>query len=349
MTQLLPFGTILQKKLYPPDAIAHHERSKMVRQFLRIRGARNRRTGEIHNTRLRNMSLFIYREYDKTEVDDFISQLKSQKVNVYDFLVGLYVFVLEKRHKTIKMSIPGAAHIIFTANVFLRSCGITIDARLLRERIPLAKSNYTIHTKVAIDRRDIIAILNACEDMRRRTALLFMASTGARITEAASIRWQDLMLDGAWPMVVLRSHYCKGGRGRTIPLTREAASALRTWQRVKYKPFDACRSGRHVLMRPKMKSEDLVFAAWHEDGYQPIVVNLANRIREVFHDTLRILGKDEIDESGKQYRYTPHTLRRFAKTAISDACGHDFSEYIMGHKGWQANYYKPTDRDVIRL
>ena len=50
-------------------------------------------------------------------------------------------------------------------------------------------------TKEAIDKKDIIKILNGCSDLRLKTYVMLLASTGLRATEALSIRLKDLDLN----------------------------------------------------------------------------------------------------------------------------------------------------------
>jgi integrase len=49
-------------------------------------------------------------------------------------------------------------------------------------------------TKEALSKEDVIDILNACSDIRLKTYLMLLASTGMRPVEALSIRVKDLGL-----------------------------------------------------------------------------------------------------------------------------------------------------------
>ncbi|XXB04975.1 tyrosine-type recombinase/integrase (plasmid) [Rhizobium binae] len=58
---------------------------------------------------------------------------------------------------------------------------------------------------------------------RDRTFLLFLARTGARVSEATGVNANDLQLERSHPQVLLRG---KGRRDRIIPIPRDLARAL---------------------------------------------------------------------------------------------------------------------------
>ncbi len=62
---------------------------------------------------------------------------------------------------------------------------------------------------------------------RDRTLLLVALQTGLRVSELTGLRWQDVSLDTG-------AHVCcqgKGRKSRCTPLRKDAATALRAWQR----------------------------------------------------------------------------------------------------------------------
>lgn len=172
------FGPSLQMKLYGEEAIAHYRRSKLVGKFLERWAARRLGTSRTYRTRLANLSLYVFREHDEMELDGYVELLKEGKMDVYEELADLLVWLQSKRHETMKMAPSTVGLTVVTAKKFLRASGVKIDRDEFMDRVPLPK-RYTTD-KAALTKADVITILNACGDMRLKTAVLFLASTGAR-------------------------------------------------------------------------------------------------------------------------------------------------------------------------
>ena len=75
--------------------------------------------------------------------------------------------------------------------------------------------------KEALSKEDVISILNACSDIRLKTYLMLLASTGMRPVEALSIRVKDLDLKSNPSRLFVREEYTKTRSDRTIFLTQE--------------------------------------------------------------------------------------------------------------------------------
>jgi site-specific recombinase XerD len=92
--------------------------------------------------------------------------------------------------------------------------------------IPSKKSD--IPTTHYLSRTDLDALIDApspksSRGRRDRTLLLFLARTGARVSEAIGVEAADLSLDGAHPQVLLRG---KGRKERVVPLARDLVAAI---------------------------------------------------------------------------------------------------------------------------
>ena len=69
---------------------------------------------------------------------------------------------------------------------FLEFNDIEISPRKFKLKVRYPKTIFK--NKEAIDKDDIIKILNGCSNLRLKTYVMLLASTGARATEALSIR-----------------------------------------------------------------------------------------------------------------------------------------------------------------
>jgi integrase/recombinase XerD len=103
----------------------------------------------------------------------------------------------------------------------------------LIERVLAIPSKRYERSPIAYLTQSEIEALLAAPDLstwlgrRDRTLLLVALQTGLRVSELTGLRWQDVSLDTG-------AHVCcqgKGRKNRCTPLRKDAATALRAWQR----------------------------------------------------------------------------------------------------------------------
>ena len=109
--------------------------------------------------------------------------------------------------------------------------------------------------------------------------------------------------------------------GRDIYISDEASQYLKNWLEFKYD------NPKH----PRVKGEDDLVFAVYQTANSP--ERLYQRIIREFQKVLKIVNLNERKEDGIQGRrkVTLHSLRRHAKTVISDQVNSDYSEYFIGH------------------
>ena len=111
----------------------------------------------------------------------------------------------------------------------------------LIERVLAIPSKRYERSPIAYLTQPEIEVLLAAPDLstwlgrRDRTLLLVALQTGLRVSELTGLRWQDVSLDTG-------AHVCcqgKGRKNRCTPLRKDAATALRAWQREQPKDSSA--------------------------------------------------------------------------------------------------------------
>jgi integrase len=183
----------------------------------------------------------------------------------------------------------------------------------------------------------VIDILNTCSDIRLKTYLMLLASTGMRPVEALSIRVKDLDLNTNPSRLFVRREYTKTRSDRTIFLTQELDNQLFSGLVYRYRKRRICYSenGKTITQyrTPIMKDSDLVFSV-HRSSGNPNPVSLYVEFRTSFAKTLDRMGRGAREDGNERRReITLHSFRRFVKTTISDLGYQDFSEYFIGHSG----------------
>jgi integrase len=124
---------------------------------------------------------------------------------------------------------------IITVKSFLEYHDVDISPRKFKLKVRLPK--LIRKNKEALSKEDVTDILNACSDIRLKTYVMPLASTGMRAQEALSLRIKDFDLkENSMPAkVFVRGEYTRTRTDRTAFLTDEMTQQLKLWIDYKYR------------------------------------------------------------------------------------------------------------------
>jgi integrase len=236
--------------------------------------------------RLTNFETFVLSEYG-TNVDDLIKKIKDGFYDVYDILADYVLFLKNNGN----ISTSTLQQRVITARNFLEYHDIDISPRKFELKVKLPKTIR--RNKEALSKEDIIDILNACSDIRLKTYVMFLASTGCRAVEALSIRNRDLKIDLSPFRVFIRGEYTKTRVDRFVPLTVEMVKQLKLWLEYKHRTRRICyedkKTGKAITeyRTPKQDPDGLIFAV-HQNYPNPEL--LYNDFSSAFAKTLDRIG-----------------------------------------------------------
>jgi hypothetical protein len=216
--------------------------------------------------------------------------------------------------------------------------------------------------KKALSKEDIVKMLEACSKFKLKTYLIFLAATGARASEAASVRIKDL--DFTNSKVEIRAEFTKTKVGRYMFLTDELKEYLKAWIDIKYKERRLYLKDRHCnrKVKPNIREDDLVFSSFFTydgDSYnnsnsrkenvseQDNVANIYTTLVIDFNRLVNQLKFGYENTTRRRHIFTFHSLRRWTKSIISDVISSDYSEWAIGHLG--SSYYIKSDKEKYLL
>ena len=242
---------------------------------------------------------------------------------------------------------------VITVKNFLEFNDVEISPRKFELKVKLPKDIRRI--REALDKNDINNILNSCSDIKLKTYVLFLASTGMRAVEALSIRNKDLDFTCSPAKVAIRGEYTKTKVDRHVFLTRETVEQIKKWIDYKYRERRICfkdeKTGKSVedYRTPEKNDNDYIFSV------RKINNNLLSdpqvfyyTIVSAFEKTLDRNGMGSREEGNKNRRkITLHSFRRFVKTTISDLGYADYSEWFIGHAG--STYWRKKDNEKAEI
>ena len=255
-------------------------------------------TADEYKDRLNNFRRFVNEKF-KLSIDQLIRQLENGALDVYSVL-SRYVTHLHSNDNKHNLSPTTIKLRISTARGFLESQSdkIEISPRKFRLKVKIPKSIK--RKKDALSKTEVINIINSCSNIRLKTYVLLLASTGMRATEALSTRICDYELDFVNPKVAIRGEYTKTKEDRNVLLTKEVIQQIKLWIEYKYRKrrisfysgtTNVEQRGKKALSKyitPERNDENLLFAI-RDGNTKPR--NLYTEMCSGFEHTLDRIGK----------------------------------------------------------
>jgi len=161
-------------------------------------------------------------------------------------------------------------------------------------------------------------------DIKCRSQVLFLLSSGARIGETLQLKTEDFNLDADPPCAHIRDEYTKGGVGeRIVYFSYEARDVIRDW--LKIKDTTGRRAGGGTYKGEKM-------FPWDD-----------NTARFMWNMACDKAGLGTRDNNTKRRIYHLHSLRKFFRTKIG--LDVDITHALMGHTKYLDEAYLRLEQD----
>ena len=355
----------MPKNLYPQQvntATSASEKNKSFRidingsesltKFIKSVSIRNKNTAKQYHFRLLLFTKFVEEKY-KMNIDEFLQQLTNRNFDPYDVLNDYCIF-LQSNYNIGPITFRDK---IITVKTFLEYSDIELSAKKFKLKVRFPKT--ILRYKEAIDKEDITKILNGCSDLRLKTYVLLLASTGLRATEALSIRLKDVVFNsnnnGSDPAkLIIRGEYTKTKVDRYVFLTKETVEQIKIWIDYKYRKRRVCykdkETGKKTITEyrtPERKQNEFIFSLYQTDKPRPEI--LYGNLAPSFAKTLDRIGMGSREDGNdvKRREITLHSFRRWVKSTISDLGYADYSEWFIGHVG--STYWRKKDNEKAEI
>lgn len=324
--------------------LSHNDVSNSLTRYIRGIQIMTQTTANQYSSRLVKFQRFVLKEYNEN-LDGLIDKLKRKKNDPYEVLTSYCIHLQNQDLSTVTLK-----YNIGIAKNFLEFNDVEISPRKYRLKVRLPR--VVRRNKEALSKEEIVDILNTCSNIRLKTFIMFLASTGCRAGETTSIRLKDLDLKSKPSKIFIRGEFTKTKTDRLIFLTEELVHQLKTWIEFKYRRRRVCSinksTGKSIseYRTPKKDENDLIFGSRKssEINHRSIYGDLCH----IFERTLDRMGKGEREDGNERRRQiTLHSFRRFVKTTISDLGYQDFSEFMIGHAG--STYWRKKDSEKAEL
>ena len=329
--------------------------SLLLKKYIKSVSLMNKQTANEYRTRLTNFEKFILKNYN-IDLDSLVQQCKENKFDVYDVLSDYSTYLKEE----LKLHTTTLKQRIVTAKNFLETQDIDISDRKFKLKIRLPKNIK--REKHALDKNDVVKILNGISEIRLKTYVMLLASTAVRAVEGLSIRNMDLDLESNPAKIILKGEFTKTKTDRSVFITQELKEQLIKWLDFKYRKRRICfkedGKSKTEYRTPVKNEDDLVFSI--RKPYKNTNVlketylkrtqaqnNYCNML-PLFNKTLDRIGRGKREYGNEKRReITFHSFRSFVKSTISDLGHSDYSEWFIGHAG--STYWRKKDKEKAEI
>ena len=192
---------------------------KLLNRYVKSIEVMNKNTALEYHFRLSNFEKFIISQYNLT-MDDFINNILESKLNPYEILSDYCIHLQESG-----LHPSSLKNRVITVKNFLEFNDVDISPRKFKLKVKFPKNIRRI--REALDKNDITNILNSCSDIKLKTYVMLLASTGMRAVEALSIRIRDIDFESSPAKITIRGEHTKTKVDRYVFLTRETVEQIK--------------------------------------------------------------------------------------------------------------------------
>ena len=251
--------------------------------------------------------------------DQYLDQDRNYEDDLREFAVSL------------QSKPPMTARNYFTSiEKFLFRSGIELKARTLddiRGSLPIGGAKGV---EDEID-KEIIDKLLKHMDLKGKSLILTLASSGMRINEALQITLDDINLDSNPPKISIRPEYTKSKMHRITFISKEAKTMLVEWLNVREKYIKESLNKNRGFVNKGIcakKDED-------DNRVYPFSRSVMDQMWE---NALKNANLLSLDKNTNRKTLRIHQMRKYFRTQLGDKV--DIVEALMGHEGYLTNAYR---------
>ena len=251
--------------------------------------------------------------------DQYLDQERNYEDDLREFAVSL------------QSKPPMTARNYFTAiERFLFRSGIELKAKTIDD----IKGSLPIGGAKGVEdemSKEIIDKLLKHMDLKGKSLILTLASSGMRINEALQITLDDINLDSNPPQISIRPEYTKTKMYRITFISKEAKNMLDEWLNVREKYIKESLNKNMGFVKKGIgtkKAED-------DNRIYPFSRSVMDQMWEKALVNANLLSHDK---STNRKTLRIHQMRKYFRTQLGDKV--DIVEALMGHEGYLTKAYR---------
>jgi integrase len=324
----------------------------LIDDYLNNLAGQNPRSAISVSYYLKDFQQFIAARLQIPNLTILIAEIKSGQHDVYTILRNYASELITSKYQRGQNTARTINYKVKYAKRLLEYHDVDITQSKFRTKVKIPRNVDSELT--SLDKETVRKILNACDDIRLKTFVLWLASSGWRAKESLALKLENFNFDTNPVTVSIHERHIKTRKSRHTWLTQEFARQLDDYLNWKYRSrrintYRRGYGGEYVtkLLVPVRRLDDYVFLIYHDDLMKENPRKLEygyNQLNKRFNAVIKRLkiGK-EIDS--KQSRVTFHSFRRFAYTQLDSLGLGQFAEFYVGHE--VSEYWNKSEAEKI--
>jgi integrase len=324
----------------------------LVDDYLSNLAGQNPRSAITVGYYLKDFLKFIESKLQIPNIAILVAEIRSGRQDVYSMLRNYANELITSKYENDKNSAKTISYKVKYAKRLLEYHDVDITQSKFRIKVKLPRSVDPELTP--LDKETIRRILSACDDIRLKTFILWLASSGWRALESLTLKLENFNFETNPVKVSIQGKHTKTRNSRHSWLTQEFTKQLNDYLSWKYRArkintYSRGSKGEYVtkLVTPERRPDDYVFLIYHDEKTDdnPRKLEYAyNQLNGRFNALIRRIkiGK-ELD--GKRSRLTFHSFRRHVYTQLDCLGLGQFAEFYIGHK--ESEYWARPENEKI--
>jgi integrase len=271
-------------------------------------------------TRAKKITAEVFAKYD-----DLSNQYFNEGRNYANDLLQYTILLNAKPPLSAKTYLSGVKE-------FLNYGGVDLSAKTLKSvknKLPKGRAR-TLERDLD---HEVLSVILAHADLKLKTLVLVLLSSGMRIGEALQLKVSDINLKTHPAEVTIRGGTTKTGVQRYTFISGEAVESLKQWllEREEYLRSSGSRNAGLIkagMSKEKKTDDKRVFP------FTSSVVKFA------WTNTLKKAGVHSLDEETGREQIHVHMTRKFFRSQLALKVPRDIVEALMGHSTYLSDAYR---------
>jgi len=288
----------------------------MISEFLELTDKKN--TQKSQKTAIQNFFRFVY-NVDKANFEELAKEYiqKHTQQEIFHDIVKYAISLQSKNRNTAQTYLNNLQSFLLWYDVEFTEK----QKRMIQQKLNHAQDSI----EESILTKDMIRSLIEHTDLKTRSLILTLVSSGMRVSEALHLKLSDIELDTG--CICIKKEYTKTNKARYTFMSSEALYTLKEW----LKEREDYINSTYKRSKTKDTEIELIYPFNYVTALRGFISGL-ERAKLKKQDTKQI---------------HIHQLRKYFRSNMALGCSLDIVEALLGHAGYLTHSYRKYSREQL--
>lgn len=251
-------------------------------------------------------------DIDREKYEEFADEYFSSSPNFVQDLIDFMGTFADRPPKTAQAYLASIKELFIFNDVNFSDK----DKKRLKNKTPRGGS-ATVERDLDLD---LIRTIMQHADLKTRTLILVLVSSGLRLNEALSLNIGDVDLSNGLGAITVRGERTKTRQQRITFCTPEAVESIKEWLKVRPAYIESARNKANGINKNRIKNDERIFPFSDSN------------LTQMWSNLLKKAELSERDQATNRLDIHPHMFRKFFSSQLRVVVPPDIVEVLMGHR-----------------